>query len=255
MHRVLSRVAGIMPASHHSGVTLSALHVLYHHRALPFSPLHTPCSHAASRAGGQPVSFIGYYRCGCLRRRGFTWASGDAGICHAPALNERRRRRRRRRRREPAHRRTAPADSGEAAAAIPSDTTGASHRGANSPPRRCLRSHVFDGLLASKRGTARLGTRTIQQHCINVPSKWTLSLFGWAQRPSHTPTRPSIFASKNPCPLDCPRLCLLASSLLLLPCLGRGALGCGLYSGGGRRGDGKWGTSCQLAEIGGLPAS
>ena len=162
------------------------------------------------------MSFIGYYRCGCLRRRGFTWSSGDAGICHAPALNERRRRRRRRRRREPAHRRTAPADSGEAAAAIPSDTTGASHRGANSPPRRCLRSHVFDGLLASKRGTARLGTRTIQQHCINVPSKWTLSLFGWAQRPSHTPTRPSIFASKNPCPLDCPRLCLLASSLLLL---------------------------------------
>ena len=153
------------------------------------------CSHAASRAGGQPLSFIGYYRCGCLRRRGFTWSSGDAGICHAPALNERRRRRRRRRRREPAHRRTAPADSGEAAAAIPSDTTGASHRGANSPPRRCLRSHVFDGLLASKRGTARLGTRTIQQHCINVPSKWTLSLFGWAQRPSHTPPRPSIFAS------------------------------------------------------------
>ena len=166
MHRVLSRVAGIMPGSQHSGVTLSALHVLYHHRALPFSPLHTPCSHAASRAGGQPVSFIGYYRCGCLRRRGFTWSSGDAGICHAPALNERRRRRRRRRRREPAHRRTAPADSGEAAAAIPSDTTGASHRGANSPPRRCLRSHVFDGLLASKRGTARLETRTIQQHCI-----------------------------------------------------------------------------------------
>ena len=201
MHRVLSRVAGIMPASQHSGVTLSALHVLYRHRALPFSPLHTPCSHAASRAGGQPVSFIGYYRCGCLRRRGFTWSSGDAGICHAPALNERRRRRRRRRRREPAHRRTAPADSGEAAAAIPSDTTGASHRGANSPPRRCLRSHVFDGLLASKRGTARLGTRTIQQHCINVPSKWTLSLFGWAQKPSHTPTRPSIFASKNSCPL------------------------------------------------------
>jgi hypothetical protein len=64
-----------------------------------------------------------------------------------------------------------------------------------------LRSHVFDGLLSSKRGTARLGTRTIQQHCINVPSKWTLSLFGWAQRPSYTPTRPSIFASKNPCPL------------------------------------------------------
>ena len=110
------------------------------------------------------------------------------------------------------------------------------YTGVTSPPRRCLRSHVFDGLLASKRGTARLGTRTIQQHCINVPSKWTLSLFGWAQRPSHTPTRPSIFASKNPCPLDCPRLCLLASSLLLLPCLGRGALGCGLHSGGGAGG-------------------
>ena len=94
MHRVLSRVAGIMPGSQHSGVTLSALHVLYHHRALPFSPLHTPCSHAASRAGGQPVSFIGYYRCGCLRRRGFTWSSGDAGICHAPVLNERPRPRR-----------------------------------------------------------------------------------------------------------------------------------------------------------------
>ena len=136
------------------------------------------------------MSFIGYYRCGCLRRRGFTWASGDAGICHAPALNERRRRRRRRRRREPAHRRTAPADSGEAAAAIPSDTTGASHRGANSPPRRCLRSHVFDGLLASKRGTARLGTRTIQQHCTNC----------------------SLVASKNPCPL------LPASACLLLGC-------------------------------------